>query len=689
MTMKLPSEGAATPELMAIAHQLWMEKAGNHGVDLSGFDPLASLDDRLAWAQSQNLEIAVPLSRFSTKHQDSTSDQVRECVEFAAANKMYVPPEYICVDEGKSGRKLRRDGLERAQMILQRKLARTLLVFKISRLFRQAYRGYMFINEQVVEEGLRAISVSQRIDTDDAKIWKTLICVHGLADEMLLEAISDHVRIGLQGLFKQGFVTGAMTIGYIPVVVPEGRPTKLGRPRTMPGVNPEVAKLIRKHYEMIRDGMSLAEGLRRWVREGGPYDRRSKTKRMTATAYRHMLSNPRYLGVWAFGRKRNSWSAKRDYTRQIDQPETEVLIVRTEELRIVSDELFFAVQNKLAERKIGPRGPKKKKDVQLCDLVADSFLCDHCSQPGKPIRYYHSSSGQMVCKQRSLCGQPTTLHRRKAVRGVCRKLAKLLQQDAALIEQTILSAQAIDATSDEPLREELAVVERKIASSERKISDLTDLAGEGSDDDRELLKSKVRAAQAERTTLLHRRAALKESLNAPAQRITAEQVRSQLADLTQLLEDAAAGLLGEDLVYRAAALFRSLVGGRIMVRPEQRAERQESVVRGYFTPRLFETVQAEINGRLVTHTQPVAEVWAWLREPPMKDHLAERVHQMLDVQKMNYPEVTAVLRAEGYKVRPGNVADIHKRYFEMIEQPMPKRPYNNGRRRNPRRPPAA
>ena len=395
------------------------------------------------------------------------------------------------------------------------------------------------------------------------------------------------------------------------------------------------------------------------------------------------------MGLWAFGRKRNSWSSKRDYSRQIEQPETEVRIVRSEELRIITDELFFAVQNKIAERKQGPRGPKTKKDIQLCDLVADCFLCDHCSASGKPVRFYHSSSGQMVCKQRSLCGQPTSLHRRKAVRGVCRKLTELLQQDTELIEQTITNAQAIDATSDEPLREELAIVERKIVSSERKISDLTDLAGEGSDDDRELLKSKIRAAQAERTALLHRRAALKETLNAPVQRITPEQVRSLLTDLTKLLEDAAAGLLGEDLVYRAAALFRSMVGGRIIVRPEQRAERQESVVRGFFTPRLLETVHAEINGRLIAHAQSAQEVWAWLREPPMKDHLAERVHQMLDIQKLNFLEVAALLRAEDYKIRPGNVADIYKRYYEMTGQPIPPRLYNNGRPRKSRRKPAA
>ena len=77
-----------------------------------------------------------------------------------------------------------------------------------------------------------------------------------------------------------------------------------------------------------------------------------------------MLSNPRFLGL-AFGRKRNRWSSKRDYNQQVDGPETEVAIYRCEDLRILDDELFHAVQARLAEFKLGPRGPHKRDDRPL------------------------------------------------------------------------------------------------------------------------------------------------------------------------------------------------------------------------------------------------------------------------------------------------------------------------------------
>ena len=58
-----------------------------------------------------------------------------------------------------------------------------------------------------------------------------------------------------------------------------------------------------------------------------------------------------YTGRWEFGRKRNEFSTKRDYARQIDQPDDEVDVFQCEELRIVDDELFYAVQQGLAELK--------------------------------------------------------------------------------------------------------------------------------------------------------------------------------------------------------------------------------------------------------------------------------------------------------------------------------------------------
>jgi len=190
----VPSAGGADPELSLAVHVTWATAALRAGIDLTGWDATASLAERLAWAQCRGLLIGGTLSRYSSKLQQSTAAQVQDCVQFAAAHNIYVPPEFVCVDEGISGREVGRDGLERMRALLKQKLARVLLVFKVSRLFRVAYKGFQFFQKDVLEGGLRAVSISEGIDTADEKSWKHLAYLHGIMDEMLLPTIVDHVR---------------------------------------------------------------------------------------------------------------------------------------------------------------------------------------------------------------------------------------------------------------------------------------------------------------------------------------------------------------------------------------------------------------------------------------------------------------------------------------------------------------
>ena len=53
----------------------------------------------------------------------------------------------------------------------------------------------------------------------------------------------------------------------------------------------------------------------------------------------------------------------------------------------------------------------------------------------------------------------------------------------------------------------------------------------------------------------------------------------------------------------------------------------------------------------------------------------------MDVEGLSYREAAAVLQAEGRKTNSGVVWQIYQRYYELIGQPVPSRPYNNGRPR--------
>jgi hypothetical protein len=429
---------------------------------------------------------------------------------------------------------------------------------------------------------------------------------------------------------------------------------------------------------LIRDGMPIKQGWRKWVADGGPADPRSTKGYMTYSAYRRMLSRIAYTGRWEFGRKRNEFSTKRDYSRQIEQPDSEVESFLCEELRIVDDELFFAVQRRLAELKQGPRGPKKDKVPHLWDLVVELFWCARCQE-----RFHQTGAGGrgMQCKNGDLCPCRSTVRREEAVRAVCEKLCELIQQDAELIEQTICRAQKIDSRGDDQLRGEISTLERKIAALSSKISHLYELAGQGNDDDRKEVMAKVRAAQTERSTVRHELSRLQQTLSNATATITPKTVRQTLANFTSLMENAAAGKLGHTAIYKAVAVFRTLVGGRVMVHVERRAGRKRTNIRGVFRPHAVGAVRDATRQANTEAAELTAEVSLWLRKPPLRDRLAPRVHQLIDLDGHSYRSAAKVLQAEGHNINSGVVWQIYRRHYEMIGEPVPKRPYNNGNKR--------
>ena len=677
MDFDLPVSGSASLEIANMVHEIWYNEAAKIGITFDGFDPLGTLAERIAWARGMGLDVGSALSRFSSKLQHSTAAQITDCVLYAAKHNIYLPPEFVCVDEAVSGRKTRRDGLDRVKAILHGKLANVLLVFKVSRLFRVAYRGFQFFQEEVVEEGLRAISISQGIDTADEKTWKQLAYLHGIMDEMLLSSIADHVRSGIADLFRQGYVTGALPVGFRAKVIPGAPLTNRGKPRTVPEVDPAAKDLIIQHFQWIRDAMPIRQGWRRWVAANGPCDPRSVNGRMSYGAYRRMLSNPRLTGVWAFGRTRSVWSSKRDYARKVDQPETEVITIRSEELRIVSDELYFAVQERLMGLKKGPRGPKRRKTIHLWDLVTDCFYCAHCSTPDDLVRFHQAGANGhgMRCKNGALCGAQTVVRRQEAVCAICTRLGELLLQDSDLVDRVVNGAVRLDAAGDCSLQDQIAQRERKIAVLNNKIDDLTEMAGVGSAEERARLKDKVREAQLTKASEEVARSQLLNKLQEQAEPITPERARGLLMDLMGLLSAGASGELGEDVIYRAADVFRQLVGGRVLVHVERRAARKRTNVYGAFGPDLLRTLKKALAIAPSESVTAGVEERVWLRKRPKRDCLAERVYQLYDIEKKGYREIATILQAEGENINSGVVWQIRQRYYEMMGWPAPSRTY--------------
>jgi hypothetical protein len=308
----------------------------------------------------------------------------------------------------------------------------------------------------------------------------------------------------------------------------------------------------------------------------------------------------------------------------------EVITIQCEELRILPDQVYFELQKLFASRKSGPRGPRKNKAAELHDLVTEVFRCPHCGR-----RFYTAGAhGQAMRCANLTCPCPVMVNRREAVQGICEKLTELIHTDTDLIVHAVATTHALDEANDDIVRH-LAELERKERALTNRIQDLTELAGEGSDVDRVEFKAMIKAALVDRAGV---RAELTRCRQQVIGRepVTPEQVRSVLGEFGQLLQDGAAGALGPDAVYRAAEVFRRLVGGHVEVHIEPRAGRKRGLVRGRFVPYLQQTVSAGVVPGAVVNPSASAAIEVWLRRAPRLDAIAGEVRRLYEEEGLGF-----------------------------------------------------
>jgi hypothetical protein len=252
----------------------------------------------------------------------------------------------------------------------------------------------------------------------------------------------------------------------------------------------------------------------------------------------------------------------------------------------------------------------------------------------------------------------------------------LIRRDAALVRDVVCRAAQLDAQGDTRLQAEIAGLEKKVQACTNRISDLMELAGQGTDEDRRQVRATIRAAQVQRSSLQAELTRRQRAADGSAERITPERVREILADFTGLLEDAAAGKLGTDAVYKASSLVRQLTGGRIWVHVQERPGRKRALVKAVFRPRLVRAVRDAAGASGPGDEQDPPEVEVWLRRPPRMDRFAAGVRRL-------YEEDGLAFRVIGERLGIGCAGawQAYRRYYDMLGEPMPPRRPNTGRPR--------
>lgn len=448
--------------------------------------------------------------------------------------------------------------------------------------------------------------------------------------------------MGQKAIFEAGFQVGACSLGYRPVEVPGAGVTKKGKPKTRPEIVPEVAALIVKHYELIAGGMTLSEGCRLWNREISTWpaelrelsmDPRTQTGQMRPEAYRRIFTRKKYIGLWEHGRKRNKWMNSKDGTVQVDAPANEVAITMREDLRIVSNELFYRVQHKLSEGKRGKHGLRTGKEPSLADSLVNLY---HCSECGHVFHYYGQEYMHCPESTKGICNNRGTVNRKGALEVVIDTLRNRVLANKDLIAKILEKSLDLDTEKiGEELTGQISALEKSIRLQDDIMSVILDEGTRNVMDAED--KMRYKKAGVEKARLRAELASLKARNNRERKPISEEVVMMALAEFNTLLSNAGLGNLGADEKHLVAGLIRDLVSGKIMVSFTRLRGRRAFGV-GTFTP----NPNLALSRR---HDVDAAVAWDFpvismeFRKHPRQVRIADETYRLYTEEGLSFTEI--------------------------------------------------
>ena len=204
--------------------------------------------------------------RQSTERQRSLPDQIRKCRQAAAEQGMVVEDRHIFSDRV-SGRRSDREGLEGLRRALVNDEIDVVIILTTSRLGRDSLDARLFLRDEIIQRGKRAIFVESGIDTADTN-WKLPHLMHSLLDELATGEMIPHILAGQEGVFLQRRVMGRLVLGYKGVPV-EGELTRRGTTALNWAIDPATKTWVERIFRWFVDhGMSISAIVRKLNGDG-------------------------------------------------------------------------------------------------------------------------------------------------------------------------------------------------------------------------------------------------------------------------------------------------------------------------------------------------------------------------------------------------------------------------------------
>jgi site-specific DNA recombinase len=572
------------------------ERERLHQATVASVDRIAA-EAHAKLPHSKASSIGAIYARYSTAFQDSATDQIRELFDFAVKNKIFVPREYVYFDLGVRGYKNHRKGLDQLRTVLSANKVQELLLFATNRLFRKVFLTLQFVDQLVVELGIRCVFVKSAIDTANKDQWQALLHLRSIMDEFQIRVNSEHIRAALKGMFLEGLVRGTLHLGYTGEIVP-GKTTKQGRPRRRIVVDEKEAELVRSIYGLyVNDALSIND-IARKLNSMPDVPRPRKSSRWRHHSVRAVLLRETYRGAWKFSVTERKFLSSKDYVRQV--PRQAPLDEATfENLRIVSDAVWFAAQQRLSKNTcVRGRHSKAAGADKSCRILSGLFWCPAHDRPLRSCSAYGNYLGCPVCATIDASVRPlfSKAHQDVVVQLLFKRLAELIRQDEELVSKIILECQQCAATLQRPDTNEVERLERLVTDCTRKIDFHRRNPGETEEELQESSEA-VRRFGAMRKEAQTELAVIKAAMTEPVRVPDRAAVDVLLSQFHDTLQRAAAGQLGAEEFSSARDILQLLTGGRVEMHQFGERREMKGWLQGRFTLRVLDIFVERLTGR--------------------------------------------------------------------------------------------
>lgn len=616
-------------------------------------------------------QIGAIYARYSSKDQNSILDQVREGLDAALDNSIFIPRENVFFDMATSGRRSRRKGLNLLEKCIAEKRTQAVLVFTTNRLYRKARKALEFIEKLVDELNIRCIFVRNYIDSERNEQWKRYLQFLCLFDEFASEMNVENIRASHVGKLLNRMVHGTLTYGYQGDAILDSI-NHNGKPNRKININPDEAKVVRQIFEWFTvESLSIKSIVQRLNSDHEiPPPRKNKNRKWTRQTVIRILSNERYVGLWAYGKTKAVLISSKDYIRQKkrDKPLKEV---HFEELRLILDDIFYAAQKRLDENSNGRgRGPVDGNRITRPKVLNGYFRCPEHDRAllvsGRNGQYMSCPDCQNETRsERSLYSQ---LNRKVALELLCKRFTALIQSDPELIDQIVKACQEEADRLQRPDPDQINKLENRQKMLLRSIRHLMRQEPETDEEEREL-DTVLGEKRGELLDVKHQLSFLTKDEATKIQIPTHEEVTSLLDGLSETMLDVSESGLPDDVDF-LRELMNRLTGGKIELFQMGEKSPRKGWLQGRFQCPLKSVLVQQLTGMPSIAPEEYQDVVVDFHIPDRDDEMLKRAWELKQQGKMNI-EMVSILGCSR-----GNVTRLIKKASEIHGVP-----FEDGRKR--------